>query len=167
MNKTKYIRSVSRRLNLPKEVRQRVMADLESDIEARLEAGMTWENLMTELGSPKKAAADLNEQMKDFSFRKSPWRYLFAATAVLSGGWLILYRLFLRFGMLFNTLSITSYPAPASSIGIIGGADGPTSIFIAGYINPSAGIDWDLVLVGAILVISILAFLRLRRCKQK
>lgn len=165
MNKERYLRSVKRRLNLPKDIRERVMTDFESDIEARLEAGATMEAIQEELGSPKKAAADLNEQMKEYVFRKSPWRYLFLALSVLSGGWLVFYAALLRFGMLLNTLSITSYPVPAASIGIIGGADGPTAIFVTGGV--STGLDWDVILIGAIFVISILAFLRLRRCKRK
>ena len=56
----KYIKSVERRLNLPKDIKKRVMSDLESDILARQEAGMTVEAILAELGSPKKAAADLN-----------------------------------------------------------------------------------------------------------
>ncbi len=165
MNKERYLRSVKHRLNLPKEIRNRVMADFESDIDARLEAGATMETVQEELGSPKKAAADLTEQMKEYAFRKSPWRYLFLALSVLSGGWLIFYAALLRFGMLLNTLSITGYPVPAASIGIIGGADGPTAIFVTGGV--SAGLDWDVVLVALILVVSLLVFFRLRRCKQK
>ena len=167
MNKQTYIKAVKRRLNLPKEVKRRVMADFESDLEARLESGMTWEAITAELGSPKKAAAELNAQMKEYAYRKSPWRYLFMALAVLSGGWLVLYALFQRFGLLLNTLSITSYPVPSASIGIIGSADGPTSIFVAGVSTGGHGLDWDVALIMMILVVSILAFLRLRRCAPK
>ena len=49
----KYIKSVERRLNLPKDIKKRVMSDLESDILARQEAGMTDEAILAELGSPK------------------------------------------------------------------------------------------------------------------
>ena len=167
MNKEKYIRAVKRRLNLPKEVKQRVMADFESDIDARLESGVTMEAIQEELGTPKKAAADLNEQMKEYAFRKSPWRYLFLTLSVLSGGWLIFYAALLRFGMLLNTLSITSYPVPAASIGIIGGADGPTAVFVTGVSTGGHGLDWDVVLIIVLFIVSVLAFLRLRRCKQK
>ena len=51
----------------------------------------------------------------------------------------------------------------ASTIGIIGGADGPTAIFV----TSAPGIDWDVAIIGAIVVVCILAFLRLRKCKQK
>lgn len=163
----RYLRAVRRRLNLPKSIRERVMSDFESDIQARREAGHTDEAIFAELGASKKAAAELNEQMKEFAWRKSPWRYLFGALAVVSGGWLILYAILQRFGMLLNTLSWSFSPSESASIGIIGGADGPTSIFVAGVTTTGHGLDWDVLLVAAILLGSIWAFLRLRRCKPK
>ena len=51
----------------------------------------------------------------------------------------------------------------AASIGIIGGADGPTAIFV----TTSPGFDWDIVLMAGLLIGGIAGFLRLRRCKPK
>lgn len=167
MNKERYLRRVKHRLNLPKAIKNRVMADFESDIAARLEAGSTMQTIQEELGSPRKAAADLNEQMKEYTYRKSSWRYLFVVSAVLSGGWLAFYALLLRFGLLLNMLSVTSYPVPSTSIGIIGGADGPTSVFVTGVSTEGYGLDWDAILIMVVFAVSILAFLRLRRCRQK
>lgn len=159
----KYVSSVARRLNLPKDVKKRVMSDFESSITARKEAGQTDEEIYAELGKPKKAAADLNEQMKEYAYRKSPWRFVFLALAILSAAWILLSRLFLYFGMLLNTLHVTFSPNFSASIGVIGGADGPTSIFVAG----PAGFDWDAAIMIAVLVIGILGFFRLRRCRKK
>ena len=77
----KYIAAVKRNLNLPKELKERVICDFAGSIEARREAGQSDDEIYAELGTPKKAAAELNEQMKEFTYRKSPWRYLFAACA--------------------------------------------------------------------------------------
>lgn len=165
----KYTRSVERRLNLPKDVKKRAMSDFLSSIQARREAGMTDEEICAELGTPKNAAADLNEQMKEYAYRKSPWRFLFLALAVLSGGWLILYQIFLAFGMLLDTLKFSFYPNESASIGIIGGADGPTSVFVTGGISviQGTGFDWDIAIMIAALLVGVIGFLRLRRCKQK
>lgn len=163
----KYCNAVERRLNLPREVKNRVMTDFISSIQARREAGMTDEEIYAELGTPRKTAADLNEQMKEYAYRKSPWRFVFLVLAVLSGGWLILYRLFSLFGMLLDSMRITFSPNESASIGIIGGADGPTSIFVAGVTTYGTGFDWDVAIMAVLLIVGILGFLRLRRCKRK
>lgn len=153
-----YINAVERRLNLPKEIRARVMSDFASDITARREAGLTDEEIFAELGSPKEAAANLNEQMKEYTYRKSPWRFLFLAAMVLSGLWLMIY------GILEAAfLSSLKAELGAASIGIIGGADGPTAIFL----TTKVGIDWDIVIMLLILVVGLLGFLRLRKCRRK
>ncbi len=152
----KYEKAIRRRLNLPKAVKDRVMADFSSSIQARRESGMTVEQICAEFGSPQKAAADLNEQMKEYTYRKSPWRYLFAAGAVygaaelLSGliAWLLLF---------FYTYEQTN----GASIGIIGGADGPTAIFVTSPVGGSTFLMFLLVLVG------IWGFLRFSRCMPK
>ena len=80
-----YVNAVERRLNLPREIKARVMSDFQSSIVARREAGQTDEEIYAELGTPAKAAADLNEQMKDYTYRKSPWRFLFLGIAAIGG----------------------------------------------------------------------------------
>ena len=69
-----YLKSVQRRLRLPKDIRLRVMADFAGAVESRREAGKTDEEIFAELGSPKEAAMQLNEQMKEYAWKKSPWR---------------------------------------------------------------------------------------------
>ena len=56
----KYVNAVERRLNLPLEIKARVMSDFQSSIAARREAGQTDEDIYAELGTPAKAAADLS-----------------------------------------------------------------------------------------------------------
>lgn len=155
----KYVNAVERRLNLAGNIRSRVMSDFSSSIQARRESGMTDDAIYAELGTPKQAAANLNEQMKEYTYRKSPWRFLFAALAVYGVaellGSLAAYVLYLFLS------DPVFHVNEASSIGVIGGADGPTAIFIT---TP----DWTgYVLPVLALSIGILGFLRLRKCKQK
>lgn len=166
----KYTTSIERRLNLPQDVKARVMTDFITTISAMREAGKTDEEIYAELGSTKKVAADLNEQMKEFAYRKSPWRFAFLAVAVLSGLWLGFYRLMIWLGRLMEQLAISIHfnsAAEDASLGIIGGADGPTSIFLATVAAEGSGFDWDLIIVVSVLVICIYGFLRLRKCKPK
>lgn len=159
----KYTAAIARRLNLPKDVKQRVMTDFNTTIAAMQEAGKTDEEICAELGSPKKVAAELNEQMREFAYRKSPWRFAFLVAAILSGLWLAAYRLALWLFQLFTGVSVMLSPSEAAGLGVIGGADGPTAIFV----TTSSGFDWDTFLVVGILVIGIAAYLRLCRCKPK
>lgn len=156
----RYTKAVRRRLDLPKEWKDRVMCDFLSSITARREAGMTDAQIYAELGSPQKAAAELNEQMKEFTYRKSPWRYLFGVCA-LYGGVQLLRGVWYNLVLIGMQIWVKLSEPRAATIGIIGGADGPTSIFVT---TPA----WTHYL-GAILLLAvgILGFLRLSRCKKK
>lgn len=157
----KYTKAIERRLNLPRELKARVMSDFISSIEARREAGLSEEEIYGELGSPRKAAAELNEQMKEFTYRKSPLRFLFAACAAYGAAELLagviagLLYLFMEDPLL--SISV----GEAATMGVIGGADGPTAIFVTRpgwmhYINPCI-----------FLTVGIWGFLRLRKCRRK
>lgn len=163
----RYVNAIERRLHLPRDVKARVMSDFGSSIQARRERGMSDEEIYEELGSPKKAAQELNEQMKAFAYRKSPWRFLFLGLAILSGGWLVLYQLLLRFGMLLDTLKISFFPSESASVGIIGGADGPTAIFVTGTTAMGQGFDWDVPIMVLLLAVGLLGYVLLRRCRHK
>ncbi len=160
----KYVNQMERRLELPRDIRTRVMSDFSSSIAARREAGMTDREIYAELGTPKEAAAVLNEQMQEFAYRKSPWRFLFAAVAAGSGLWILLYLILQSIGLLLPTLNVSLFPNYAASIGIIGGADGPTAIFVTG---PTLRPDWDLILAGLLMIVGIAGCLRLRKCRKK
>lgn len=119
----KYVNAVARRLQMPREVRGRVMSDFDSSISARLEAGESGDSILASLGSPKKAAAELNEQMKDYTYGKSPWRFVFLAGAILG--------LFTLAGKVLTMIMVYIITGnEAASLGIIGGADGPTAVFV-------------------------------------
>ena len=154
----KYCNAVERRQNLPRDVKTRVMTDFQSSIQARREDGMTDEEIYADLGTPKQAAATLNEQMKEYAYRKSPWRFLFAALAIY-GGW----ELFGGLAAALLYLAMSDPLSQAGSVGIIGGADGPTAIFVTTRVPEwyHFGIPLMLLLVG------ILGYYRLRKCKQK
>ncbi len=155
----KYCNAVERRLNLPLEVKARVMNDFSSSIHARQEAGKTDEEIYAELGTPKEAAAVLNDQMKEFAYRKSPWRFAFVALAIY-GAWELLTNIAVQLLALFAKDSMTNLQG---TMGIIGGADGPTAIFI----TTTAPTWFHYAMPAALLIVGILGYWRLKRCRNK
>ena len=153
----KYVKSVERKLNLPRDVKQRVMTDLESSIQSRMEAGQTGEQIKAELGEPAQVAAELNEQMKEFAYAKSPWRWGCLLLAVISG-LTLLYKGFM------NLLVAAITYAENQSVGIIGGADGPTAIFVTQSPDSAA---YSVLMSGLILVMSALGFYYLGPIRKK
>ena len=155
----RYLRSIRRRLNLPRNIRDRVMSDLWSSILERREAGQSDQEIMRDLGTPAQAAADLNRQMEEYTYVTSPWRWLCLVLAIGSG---------LAFlwggGLSFLTWLLNRLSqAEAQSIGIIGGADGPTVVFVT--TSPDA-VLYQLGICLLLLVMGILGFHFLSRCPR-
>lgn len=93
--------------------------------------------------------------------RKSPWRYLFAVCAVY-GGCKLLGALWVN--LIYLGVQVWDHFSPqmmAVSVGVIGGADGPTAIFVT---TP----PWVHYLVPVVmLVVGIWGFRRLSRGSRK
>lgn len=111
-----YAYAVERRLRLDRPTRRRVMNDLASDLQSRLDAGATMAEIEAELGSPEVLAESLNAAFPAHRRTASPWRWVFAAGAAL----LVLREL------------LWQLPDRQASVGVIGGADGPTAVYVAG-----------------------------------
>lgn len=154
----KYLRRVRKRLELPKNMKDRVMADFISSIQSRRDAGKTDSQIMEELGSPRSAAAVLNEQMKEYTFRKSPWRFLFGALAVY-GASRLLGSLVSRIVGYFVGVSMAV--RDSATVGIIGGADGPTAVFVTAPRWTGLAVSFGAMAIG------IAGFVLLRRLKRK
>lgn len=149
----KYLGSVKSRLNLPRDIRNRLLSDLQTTIAARMEQGETWQAIRASLGTPAQVAAEYARQMEEYTYRKSPWRFAFLAAAVLTGLGFVYDRLI--------SFLATCVVEEMASIGVIGGADGPTAVFVTSSKDFS---HWLLLLA---FLLSLLCYLRLRKCKQK
>ena len=93
--------------------------------------------------------------------RKSPWRFAFAALALYAGVELLLCLAAWLIGNVFGGISFNV--TKASTIGIIGGADGPTSVFVTAAPAPA----WHPFLMLVLLAAGVWGFRRLNRCKQE
>ena len=147
----RYVNAVDRRLHLPLAVRARVMSDFATTIQSLREEGLDDEAIMKKLGEPRCAAARLRAELGEYAApQKSPLRWLFLAlAAALAALWAL--------GLLVPAAN----GAWASSVGVIGGADGPTAIWVAssgaaGFFDRAA---FPGALSGAVLPAQALAFL--------
>ena len=86
---------------------------------------------------------------------KRIWRFVFAAMVLLAALQLLG---FVACWLIGSVLGGISFSVPAASVGIIGGADGPTAIFVTGMAKP----DWQLILWIVLLVIGITGLRKLR-----
>lgn len=103
---------------------------------------------------------DAVKKKKKTSGRKSPWRFLFAACAAYGVAKLLgpLWRNLMYLGVqIWDKFSPQNV---AVSIGIIGGADGPTAIFL----TTPPWVQYLLPLV--LLTVGIWGLLHLSRCKE-
>lgn len=151
----KYVNAVERRLRLPWKLRARVMSDFSTSLSARKEAGESWEEIVQSLGTPEEAAAVLNEQMEEYTYRKSPWRFVFLGLAVLALLWLV------------PDLIWAMWINGVLNSGVIGGADGPTAVYVTG-VEMVGESQWALRLaLAAVAAGGLFGFWRLSRCKSR
>ena len=121
----RYVNAIERELRLPLKAKARINGDIGTDIHARLEKGQSIDAIIAEMGTPQEVAADFNEEMQDQLLPKgSPWRWVFLIAAILAGG-----------AALLSILPFLLFYFQSSGMGVIGGADGPTAIFITGAAN--------------------------------
>lgn len=138
MNEVKrYVNTVERHLRLDRTTRLRVMNDLASDLQSRLDAGETLEEIQADLGDARTLADTLNREFADHQDNASPWRWVFLALAIF-------------LALVFAVSGMTARNN-AVSIGIIGGADGPTSILVSvqyTMLEVLHTISWPVTLLG-------------------
>lgn len=138
MNEVKrYVNTVERHLHLDRSTRLRVMNDLASDLQSRLDAGETLADIQADLGDARTLAETLNREFSDHRDNASPWRWAFLVLAIF-------------LALVFAVSGLTARQE-AASIGIIGGADGPTAIYVAGSfggLDTLHTLSWLAALVG-------------------
>ena len=158
MTKEAYIRAVMRNLRLPRKIKKRIKNDLLSDFTARMEAGETQEQIIKDMGTPDRVAAEFHE---NFAGQLLPQR-----TPL---DWFLLIA-----GSLFGAIALLTVlsalfaggPAFPEDVAIIGGADGPTAVFVTGSLAIGS-IQWIGILLPLLLcALFVGAYLWHRRKKK-
>ena len=150
----RYVNAVERRLHLPLREKTRVMSDISTSIAARHETGESYEAIMADMGTPEAVAQPFNQAFAG-QYKGSAWRFLWLALtlAVLAAtAAVLIFTAGMARGMEMAFLPQAFPWAAASSAGIIGGADGPTAVFVTSYAGIfSMGPLDALVTAGALL----------------
>lgn len=137
----RYVTKIERLLRLDKPTRQRIMQELASDIQARQEAGETPEAILAEMGSAEEVAASFNAAFADHAApRRSPLRWLLLLGAAIPLAETLM------LGLFHLLLGVEGH-----AVGVIGGADGPTAVFVTTAVGPGAGVCQSLSLALACL----------------
>lgn len=151
----RYVNAIERKLHLPLAVRARVMSDVSTGICARHEAGESYEDIMAGMGTPAQVAASLEEEMAEYVYRKSPWRFGFLALAALGAWWVG------WCGYSYYQVYWAAHPRPGeASVVILEGVRALTQARVA----RDAAFTVTAVLL---LVVGVAGYLALKRCKPK
>lgn len=152
----KYLKSIGKKLRLPKKIKQSVLSDLLTGMLARADDGENMKTIMDDMGTPLQVAEGINEEMDDLVYVKSPWRWACLVLILLSA-------LVLLFQGYLGVLVLLAN-GMTNTIGIVGGADGPTQIFVT---TTAAGSAQGLVMAVILLIMGILGFVKLSHCHKK
>ena len=146
MMKEIFLKKLSHELRkLKKEERKKYIEYYDEIISDIVESGVPEEEAIAKQGDIEKIAADILANANPADLKKRDWKGFALVTAsavlLLLSFAPVLLRMHLQIGL-------------TTSVGIIGGADGPTSIFIAGKI----GTPWGLYITTAVVVIATVVY---------
>ena len=150
MNKTQYINAILKRILVTDRTKNRIRADLTTEIEALEEQGLSWAEIINQKGSPEALAKEFNASYSNTEMRRQYYLQkglkiagvIFFALAIL---------LFLAGTFFVNPAFWYSPEAAGESLAVIGGADGPTQIFLTSVAH-TAPIAFWLLAAGCVLL---------------
>ena len=156
MNKNTFLKELRRRLKrLKKKEYEKYIAYYEEMIADIMESGVTEEEAVKRQGNPKEIAAEILANTNPANLKNRDWRgiCLLAVSIFLLVCCILPRLLFFGAQMKMN-----------ASVGIIGGADGPTSVFVVAKI----GEPWGLyIITGAVVVATIIYFVKKYRSRHR
>ena len=151
MNKTAFLKSLKKQLKRLKASELEKQLNYYEEIIADMtENGLSEEDAIARLGTPETIAQEILADTAPENLRKKETvgRILAAASIIL--------------GLCAALSAIRAHMMMNAAIGIIGGADGPTSIFIAGRV----GTNTTLVAAAVIIVLVTIVYFVIRKRKK-
>lgn len=157
MNKTQYVNSILKKILATDRTKKRIRADLMTEIEALEDQGLSLEEIIHQKGSPALVAKEFNDGNSDPEARRQYYLQKGLKTAAMI--LLISAALLIFAGTAFQYLPfwLTPFLTDGESVAIIGGADGPTSIFVTSQLNTTPFAAWLLTLGCGLLILCLAA----------
>lgn len=153
MNKKEFLKKLKHELRkLKKEERNKYIEYYDEIISDIVERGVSEEEAIAKQGDVEKIAQDILANANPGVLRNKDWRGIALITASL----ILLLSNFVPF-LLQNLFKISMN----TSIEVIGGADGPTSIFVAGRI----GTPWGVYFATTVVVITTIVYF-IKKCRK-
>lgn len=93
MTKEAYLKSLKRHLHVSAEKKNEIIGDIDADIEDALSSGESMDAIISRMGSPKKLAAEFNQNL---GAKANVWPWIvgvLAIVVVIAGGWMFLHSL--------------------------------------------------------------------------
>lgn len=145
MNKQEFLTKLNRQLKcLKKTERKKYIEYYEEIISDIVENGESEENAIARQGKPEQIAREILTNCNPEHMKTKDW----------GGIILLICSVLLLFASAVSTFFLWGLnKSMSATIGIIGGADGPTSIFIAGNLGTPWGIYFGTVVVVAVTII--------------
>ncbi len=157
-----YLKKVRRALHLPRQLRREVMRDLNELFDAALAGGESEADVMLRLGNPKQFAANAAAEL-GFDSRERKRRLSFSVTAICLAVFAVLA---FAAGSVPYWHRLASY-FPSTSIGIIGGADGPTQVYVTSQMPFQTIAFFTLGVILALGAVGCILYLLLQKGKGK
>nr|WP_319487554.1 hypothetical protein [uncultured Caproiciproducens sp.] len=159
MTKETYIKEVIKRVKLPHTLKSRLKKDLISDIQIRQENGESIEDIIRAMGTPDEVVSELEESYIDKMPHRSRLEKIFLTCGIFlmsvlfaTGIWCVSAKITAQ-DIICSVFPAREFISSSQAVGIIGGADGPTAIFVTSKIS-----YWVLVIFGVILFSCIFCF---------
>ncbi len=151
MNQTQYVNAILKRILVTDRTKNRSRADLTTELEALEEQGLSFEEIISQKGSPEAVAKEFNVSYSNTEMRR---QYFLQKGLKIAGVTLFALAILLFLaGTFFVNPAFWYSPelAAGESLAVIGGADGPTQIFVTSVLN-TAPLAFRLLAAGCVLL---------------
>lgn len=158
MSKEQYIKAFSSALKVDRKTKKKIVDDISFDISKRVSNGETMESIIEDMGEPKTLAGDFNSQLSKPRDKKLIYLWIVSAVSFCISLALTAKYIYLKYVLTGNA---------SHTVGIIGGADGPTEIYVTANISGTESLVFGIIVFMAIALLSVFFILRRKKKNEE